>query len=515
MIVSSNPDLNTHIRWYESGFWKPRIDMVLKQVESWKGKKVLDMGCGIGTFAIETAKRGAEVIAVDSFDESIRISKEMVKKYGLINKVKVIRANILTLPLQANTFDVIIIADVIEHIVDSSKLLDEIKRVGKEGSIVICTTKNALSFYLFLGYLVHRNIGMIRRGLKSLYRIFNRGNKKIDNRNPYITYVGHVNEYDPFRLRMDFKRKRFKIIYHATYSWNWRSDWKNLNRIFRPFFSSFLFKKIQNKLLGLFLGHDQIIVAKVSMKNNKKKILFNVSGSGVLSSNKGGAIEKIVANQVNYLSEKFEVIVFGQLSPLNENVEVVSYNRRMYLNKKSILNDVLFLIHGFWKMRKIEADIIISTHERNFVLSLLYAKIKRKPLIAWELDHVFWTPPWTTIKRFYHRLCLKSNLIITMSSEQKRRMIKQSIDHNKIKVIYNPVDTNKYCPLGKKSNTNYILYVAKFTERKNQLLLLKAFNNIVKKYDNLKLIFVGPKSGAFTGTKDSVSEYYVQCLNYI
>jgi len=253
------------------------------------------------------------------------------------------------------------------------------------------------------------------------------------------------------------------------------------------------------------------------MRKNKKKILFNVSGSGVLSSNKGGAIERIVANQSKYFSDEFEVIIFGPLFPLNKNVKNINYDRRMSLNLgiKSFLNDIIFLILGLWKMRKINADIIVSTHERNFILSLFYAKIKKKPLIAWELDHVFWISPWTIIKKVYHYLVKKATLVVTESSQQKRRMIKQYIDSDKIRVIYAPIDIDKYYPLDKESNSNYILYVAKFTERKNQLLLLKAFNNIAKKYDDFKLVLVGPKRGAFTGAEDSVSEYYIRCMGYI
>ncbi len=251
------------------------------------------------------------------------------------------------------------------------------------------------------------------------------------------------------------------------------------------------------------------------MKNNRKKNLFNVSGSGILSSNKGGAIEKIVANQLNYLSKEFDTIVFGKLSPLNENIKVYPYNKRVYLNKRTILNDIVFLIYGLWKMHKIEADIIISTHPRNFFLSLFYAKIKRIPLIVWELDHDFWVPPWNKIMKLYHYLFNKADCIITESSEQKRRMIKKGVGQNRIKIVYICIDTVKYHPSNNRLNERYILYVAKFIDRKNQLLLIKAFNNIVSKYNDIKLILVGPKCGAFTGVKKSSSEYYMRCLTYI
>ena len=50
------------------------IKEVLKQI-SWKGKKVLDVGCGTGLFAFNAAKKGAIVLGVDFSTEAIEIAK--------------------------------------------------------------------------------------------------------------------------------------------------------------------------------------------------------------------------------------------------------------------------------------------------------------------------------------------------------------------------------------------------------------------------------------------------------
>lgn len=96
--------------------------------------------------------------------------------------------------------------------------------------------------FVILGYLIHSNTTMFWRELLSLYKLLflNSKTKTIGHLNLYTAYVGYVYEYDPIRLRKDFKTQGVKIVYQATYSWNWHSKWKNLNRIFKPFFFSFL-----------------------------------------------------------------------------------------------------------------------------------------------------------------------------------------------------------------------------------------------------------------------------------
>ena len=145
-------------------------------------------------------------------------------------------------------------------------------------------------------------------------------------------------------------------------------------------------------------------------------------------------------------------------------------------------------------------------------------------MIAWEMDHIFWTPPITRVKKIYHSLINQTDRVIAISSAQKRRMIGLGINPNKIALIYGAIDTSKFTPLDDedaetKETQNYILYVAKFTERKNHLALLKAFKKVISisglKYPNLKLYLVGPATGAFTSKGKEPSPYYMKCLEYV
>src|SRR5262245_9922339 len=57
------------------------------QFDRWRGKKVLEIGCGIGTAAINFAQHGAWVTAVDLSQKSLDIAKERAKVYGLQDRM--------------------------------------------------------------------------------------------------------------------------------------------------------------------------------------------------------------------------------------------------------------------------------------------------------------------------------------------------------------------------------------------------------------------------------------------
>lgn len=46
------------------------------EFEKWKGKRVLDIGCGIGTMALDFARAGAKVTAVDLSEKSLEIARK-------------------------------------------------------------------------------------------------------------------------------------------------------------------------------------------------------------------------------------------------------------------------------------------------------------------------------------------------------------------------------------------------------------------------------------------------------
>ncbi len=59
----------------------------------WKGKRVLEIGCGIGTDTINFARAGANVFAVDLSDRSLEVARERAKVFGFENNIRFIQAN--------------------------------------------------------------------------------------------------------------------------------------------------------------------------------------------------------------------------------------------------------------------------------------------------------------------------------------------------------------------------------------------------------------------------------------
>ncbi|MEE9166836.1 MAG: class I SAM-dependent methyltransferase [Candidatus Neomarinimicrobiota bacterium] len=57
------------------------------QFERWTGKKVLEIGCGIGTDAINFARHGAYVTAVELSVKSLELAKQRAEVYGLQDRI--------------------------------------------------------------------------------------------------------------------------------------------------------------------------------------------------------------------------------------------------------------------------------------------------------------------------------------------------------------------------------------------------------------------------------------------
>jgi SAM-dependent methyltransferase len=103
------------------------------------GQSVIDVGCGVGTSAIEIARRyGAHVTAADISPLMLAHARANVQKAGVERKVEVIRADIRDLPYPDNSFDRVL-AEAVTMYVDRSKAARELARVCKPGRRVLVT----------------------------------------------------------------------------------------------------------------------------------------------------------------------------------------------------------------------------------------------------------------------------------------------------------------------------------------------------------------------------------------
>lgn len=70
---------------------------------------VLDIGCGTGGLTVESAKRAHEVIAIDRNPEAISLTQQNLIKHKLLEKVKLIEGDALSVFKELPSFDVLLI----------------------------------------------------------------------------------------------------------------------------------------------------------------------------------------------------------------------------------------------------------------------------------------------------------------------------------------------------------------------------------------------------------------------
>lgn len=87
------------------------------QFERWRGKRVLEIGCGIGTDTINFARAGALVTAVDLSDESLKVAKRRAEVFGFEKNIDFFQANAeeLTSHVPAQKYDLVYSFGVIHH----------------------------------------------------------------------------------------------------------------------------------------------------------------------------------------------------------------------------------------------------------------------------------------------------------------------------------------------------------------------------------------------------------------
>ncbi|MHB1536959.1 MAG: methyltransferase domain-containing protein [Acidimicrobiales bacterium] len=102
------------------------------------GRRVLDAGCGVGYGAALLMDAGAAtVMAVDVSHEAVALARE-VAPAGMTCEA----ANLESLPYREASFDLVACFEVIEHVRDPDKVLDELARVLAPGGLLLISSPN-------------------------------------------------------------------------------------------------------------------------------------------------------------------------------------------------------------------------------------------------------------------------------------------------------------------------------------------------------------------------------------
>lgn len=128
-----------------------RISFAISLIEKGAGL-VLDAGCRWGDVTNEIHKNNVNVIGVDFVPKFIDMAKKLHKDINFYV------GDLLNLKFEDNTFDVVFIGEVIEHIPNQNKAIQEAYRVLKPKGKLILTTPNIASLRCRIKLLLGKQI---------------------------------------------------------------------------------------------------------------------------------------------------------------------------------------------------------------------------------------------------------------------------------------------------------------------------------------------------------------------
>ena len=101
----------------------------------YRGKKILEIGCGAGIDLVRFVQGGAQVVGIDLSKTAIDLVKKNCKLRGL--KADLMVMNGEALEFKDESFDVVYMHGVLQYTADAQKMVDEAFRVLKSGGELI------------------------------------------------------------------------------------------------------------------------------------------------------------------------------------------------------------------------------------------------------------------------------------------------------------------------------------------------------------------------------------------
>jgi SAM-dependent methyltransferase len=177
-----------------------------------EGRQLLEVGCGIGVDAIQLARRGFEVTAVDLTENALEVARRFAARRGVSIDFRLGNAEALDFP--DHSFDAVYSFGVLHHTPDIEKSVAEVHRVLRPGGTALVMLYHRES----LVNLVHQALRLPyespadrsdhcpvvytfgRRGVRSLFRDFS----GVDVRSAYPFSYG----FGPLATRLPLAARR-------------------------------------------------------------------------------------------------------------------------------------------------------------------------------------------------------------------------------------------------------------------------------------------------------------------
>ncbi len=132
---------------------------------SYRGKQVLDVGCGNGYVLSRYAKCGASVLGIDLTWTGASLSQQRFRLENLSGSF--LQGNAESLPFENDSFDLVTSMGVLHHVPSMEKAVGEIHRVLRRGGEFVIMVYHQNSFYNRIAFPLYRRFHPKFRGMSA------------------------------------------------------------------------------------------------------------------------------------------------------------------------------------------------------------------------------------------------------------------------------------------------------------------------------------------------------------
>jgi SAM-dependent methyltransferase len=137
--------------------------------DRYRGRRVLEVGCGAGTDLIRFARNGALVTGIDLSSSSIALATKNVALENLHASLAV--ADGESLPFRSGSFDLVYAHGVVQYTSNDRALVGECRRVLKAGGLAVFQVYNRVSWLNALSRVTHVDLEHVDAPVLKKYSI--------------------------------------------------------------------------------------------------------------------------------------------------------------------------------------------------------------------------------------------------------------------------------------------------------------------------------------------------------
>ncbi|MFH1508116.1 MAG: glycosyltransferase [Candidatus Omnitrophota bacterium] len=455
---------------------KMAITMLSRHIN--KGS-LLDIGSAAGAFMLQAREAG---FTVRGIEPNLQMADLAGKKFGLDVDAGEFREGLY--PLES--FDVVHLGDVLEHLLEPRESLAVIKGLLKD-----------LGVLLIQQPLTYNN---------SFFNIFLKGSMLLKKDRFSHNPPAHLWEFNPGTLRKFLRDNGFIILESCVYENKAkplfvykRKDLKTATICFLKNLSAFF-----SNILPLELGDRMVLVCRkedADSLNRKKKLLFVHPNLEV-----GGAEENRLSVLKYMDKNKYDIRLccLTRKGKIAEEIEGLGYPVD-FLGVSDNSYDITTTAALYKYIKKNNFDIVHSCLINTNLHSRIAARLAGVPVIISEEQSEYerYNPFVRFLLKPVNRyLSSWTDRIVVCSNGTGRAIAREDhIPFEKFLVLHNAIDPDKFKVVksretvlrefGLSVSDKVVGYVGSLAKRKGHMYLLEAFSRLARERDGLKLLLIG------------------------